>query len=825
MIYFCAQKNRRAAVLASAALNGIDYVEVVGPPGCGTQLHVVFLKDARRLELSATNVALSGDTALKVTTVTPPSEAAPLLLTVQLDVTGDFAPYTLALVAEPGVPDPPDGLDPALSNVDFSFKIGCPTPADCKPSECCPPARHLVPDINYLAKDYEGFRQVMLDRIAVLAPTWRETHAADLGVALVETLAYLADHLSYQQDAVSTEAYVGTARSRISLRRHARLVDYHVREGANARTWVYVELSPDHIQVAVPKGTLFYVRNPGLPVAVSAPGPIATQLASSTQPIFKSLEDAVLHFEQNQMELYTWGDANCCLPAGATSATLVGNLTSLAPGTVLVFEEFVGPKTGNTEDADPSRRWAVRLTRVRTTDYKGRLLSDPLSLSPLSPTVITHVEWAAADALPFPLCLSSTTDAEHHALPVTGVSVCRGNIIPADHGTIVDAERLDGVPVAPPAPASASSCECNSSSLTISARPRYYPQLARGPLTFKAAYDPTIAASGFLSPDSSTVTAQICLQGDDGIDWSVTTDLLSSDAADTHFVPEIERDGSVFLRFGDGVYGRAPSAGQSFTCTYRIGNGTVGNIGRDTLAHVVSDHAEFDSKAIRTVRNPLPASGGIDPETMEHIRQWAPFAFQTQERCVTEGDYGVMATRPGIIQQARGTLRWTGSWHTAFVSVDPVAALTPALLRDTERRMNLLRMMGTDLAVEGAVIVGLRIQLQICVDPDHFAGDVYSALMKVFITGDQCSGKAGLLNAANFSFGASVYASPLIAAAQAIEGVRSASLTRFTRMDDASLDGVTNGFLTVGRLELPRCDNDPNHLDRGLFELRLDGGK
>ncbi len=68
-------------------------------------------------------------------------------------------------------------------------------------------------------------------------PAWTETHAADLGVALVEALAYAADHLSYQQDAVSTEAYIGTARSRISLRRHARLVDYQISEGCNARTW------------------------------------------------------------------------------------------------------------------------------------------------------------------------------------------------------------------------------------------------------------------------------------------------------------------------------------------------------------------------------------------------------------------------------------------------------------------------------------------------------------------------------------------------------------------------------------------------------------
>src|SRR5205807_7109757 len=125
-----------------------------------------------------------------------PSKDQPLTLVLDLDRTGDFSTYTLSLVTGPDNPDPPDGLDPQLASVDFSFKAGCPTPADCLPDNCCPWTLQRPPDINCLAKDYDGFRQAMLDRIAVLAPTWKETHAADLGVALVETLAHADHHLS-----------------------------------------------------------------------------------------------------------------------------------------------------------------------------------------------------------------------------------------------------------------------------------------------------------------------------------------------------------------------------------------------------------------------------------------------------------------------------------------------------------------------------------------------------------------------------------------------------------------------------------------------------
>ena len=36
-----------------------------------------------------------------------------------------------------------------------------------------------------------------------------------------------------------TEAYLDTARRRISVRRHVRLVDYPMHEGCNARAWVH----------------------------------------------------------------------------------------------------------------------------------------------------------------------------------------------------------------------------------------------------------------------------------------------------------------------------------------------------------------------------------------------------------------------------------------------------------------------------------------------------------------------------------------------------------------------------------------------------------
>jgi len=162
-------------------------------------------------------------------------------MVVTVDRPGDFSTYTLCLVDLPE--DAP--FDPRYLCIPFTFKAGCPTELDCAPAPACPPEPRSEPEIGYLARDYASFRRLILDRLSVLVPGWSEHHVPDLGITLVELLAYTADYLSYHQDAVATEAYLDTARQRTSVRRHARLVDYPVHEGCNARAWVHVHTSAD----------------------------------------------------------------------------------------------------------------------------------------------------------------------------------------------------------------------------------------------------------------------------------------------------------------------------------------------------------------------------------------------------------------------------------------------------------------------------------------------------------------------------------------------------------------------------------------------------
>ena len=136
-------------------------------------------------------------------------------MTLRLDRQGDFSTYTLRMVRrdrDDGPVRPHPAFDPRLDRLEFQFRLDCPNPLDCRTPEVCPPPPLQPQAISYLAKDYASFRQLLLDRLAVVMPDWTERHAPDLGIMLVELLAYLGDELSYFQDAVAAEAYLDTAR-------------------------------------------------------------------------------------------------------------------------------------------------------------------------------------------------------------------------------------------------------------------------------------------------------------------------------------------------------------------------------------------------------------------------------------------------------------------------------------------------------------------------------------------------------------------------------------------------------------------------------------
>ena len=842
--YFC-KNQKRSQVLRDSPinLNGIDYLEVLdhdAPDGTEPQrtLLVRMLK-AAPWGLGASNVRIDGGVRVQdihVEWVLRASEASDALvaagqiteneknfflgltdpeqvLVVRTKSDGDYSVYTLRLVLSPTSEEPPADFDPILSQVDFSFKVECPTEFDCESKEVCPPEPADEPVIDYLAKDYASFRKLMLDRLSVILPNWQERSPADIGIAMVEVMAYAGDYLSYYQDAVATEAYLGTARRRTSLRRHARLLDYPMHDGCNARTWVQFQVGAN---TTLEKGVQVLTRVSGQGTRI-APGSSALVQALAQQPVvFETMHRAALFPEHNRMEFYTWGDEECCLPSGSTRATLAGHFPNLKTGDVLIFIEERGVDTGEAADADLAHRHAVRLMEVTPAqDPLGGQILDP----PTEDAVpVTEIAWMAEDALPFPLCLSlvevppeALSPGEPARQPV---SAALGNAVLADYGRTIAGEDV-------PSPAG---------------HRRYRPRLQESNITQRMAYDhdsaQSVAATVTLQQDPRKALPAVELQGD-GTTWVSQRDLLASGRFATEFVVETENDGRAYLRFGDGIFGRPPQASEELMARYRIGNGVAGNIGADALAHVVT------GEGVTGVRNPLPAQGGADPESLEEVRLYAPQAFRTKERAVTEEDYADVAQRHPQVQKAMATRRWTGSWHTMFLTVDrkggrPVDA---AFEEDLRRFLERFRLAGQDLEIDGPHFVALELAFVVCVEPGYFRSEVKEALLEVFSNRDLPNGRRGpstgsgrgFFHPDNFTFGQPVYLSQIVATAMQVPGVRwidtsDRSPNLFKRWGEPAHGEFDKGQIDMGRLEIARLDNDPSLPENGKIDFIMEGG-
>lgn len=180
------------------------------------------------------------------------------------------------------------------------------------------------PRLDYTARDYAGLRRLMLDRLAQLLPEWQGERPADPLTTVVEVLAAMGDYLSYYQDAVATEAYLETARRRLSVRRHARLLDYVLHDGTNARTWVTIKVNED---ICLPQGTVVPTAQPGQPHGL----PMDYAGFPPDTVFFATMEAVSLRKELNDIALPD-------LPDGAVQATLAGPLPeSLNQGRIVIL--------------------------------------------------------------------------------------------------------------------------------------------------------------------------------------------------------------------------------------------------------------------------------------------------------------------------------------------------------------------------------------------------------------------------------------------------------------------------------------------------------
>ena len=80
--------------------------------------------------------------------------------------------------------------------------------------------------IDYLTLDYEGFRQMMINRLKERLPEYTDYSETDMGIVLIELTSHGLDILSYYKDRQALECFLPTARERKNVIMHCKLFGY-----------------------------------------------------------------------------------------------------------------------------------------------------------------------------------------------------------------------------------------------------------------------------------------------------------------------------------------------------------------------------------------------------------------------------------------------------------------------------------------------------------------------------------------------------------------------------------------------------------------------
>jgi len=827
-------KDRRAALLASTSFNGIDFVEIAS--AAQTSLVVHFLNGVPLGTPSAQPTITGGET-IPAVPVLPVSagdwgyDEGHLLLRIRVAAPGDFSTYTLT-IKHPV-------LDAFFDHTAFSCKALCRSDLDCETlPPVCSPVTAEEPPINYLAKDFLSFRQALLDFSALRYPQWQERSEADFGMMFLEALSATADDFSYTQDRIAAEASLTTATQRRSVARHARLVDYEPRPNVSATVMLQFD-------VAVGISEIKHG------IAVSAQGPDGTPIPFETgsglasQPVDpltgaprEPSSGASALWNSGRIVPYWFDDSERCLKAGATQMYVLGHGYAFQPGQQLLIETAAETTADQPlcqivqllAAGDAGGSWAIEecdelFTRaVEPAATKPPFLTCPISPpAGMAPTAVTRIVWRAEDKLSADRDLTRTTVV--------------GNIVPATQGKTISSE-----------PFIITTGTLTTPSTIVRGGPRStLPDGTPGSVATLQLYTLTNAPLAWLSQTSSDGTVlsvpEILLvqHPSSGVPivWSWFRDILDAgefdraytvDAArfrpiqrNSDLTAQYEYDGDAgdTIRFGCNGFGITPDDGDYFTATYRTGLGAAGNVASGAITRLDGSAAVG---GVAAVTNPLPASGGKDPELLDSVRRVAPQEFRTRQfRAVIPTDYAAAAQTLPWVQRAGTVFRWTGSWLTVFTTPDPRGSEQILIGQRTGLidLLNRYRMAGYESYVPDPKFVSLDLAIDLCAEPEAFRGDVLGAVRAAL----SATQPGGFFRADNFTFGQALQRSAIEAAIQHAPGVAGVLCVRlrvrgriagFTEMPDV---------VTVTTDQIIRCDNDPNAPERGSISVNVIGGK
>ncbi len=322
--------------------------------------------------------------------------------------------------------------------------------------------------------------------------------------------------------------------------------------------------------------------------------------------------------------------------------------------------------------------------------------------------------------------------------------------------------------------------------------------LKQDPLTYVSAD----TAEGYAS------TLQVFV---DGVLWHPVIAFDEAGPRDRAYVLTTLSDGKSRVTFGNGTMGaRVPTGENNISAVYRKGAGLAGRLRAGQLSLISSK-----PRALSTVTNPLPSSGGSDGEALEDARDNAPTAMLTLGRIVSLTDFADFARGFAGIAKAFASWSWVAGQKGVFLTVtgdsDAPLALDTGVVPNLAKAIAEASPDGTRVVIGNARVVPFTLSAKLRIDPDFTAEGGSDAVLAQL--------RATLRAAYAFSerkIGAPVRASDLITLMQLVPGIVAVDLDALHRVDQpATLTPILGA-------EVPRRGGEGAQLGAEILVLSAD---
>lgn len=302
--------------------------------------------------------------------------------------------------------------------------------------------------------------------------------------------------------------------------------------------------------------------------------------------------------------------------------------------------------------------------------------------------------------------------------------------------------------------------------------------LRQAPLTYTSADTP--------SGGETTLEARV-----NDLKWKEVPTLFGRGPRERIYITHTDDDQKTTVQFGDGVTGaRLPMGRENVTATYRKGIGLAGLVKASQLSLLMTRPL-----GVKSVINPLAATGAQDPQTLANARANSPLTVLTLDRIVSLRDYEDFARSFSGIAKALAT--WTWNLHARGIYVT-VAGIDGAEV-DQKLHDTLMSAMLTyadahvPITIKSYRPVTFELVADVKVDPDYIEEKVLAAVEAALRSGFSFTARA---------FGQPVTLSEVVSAIQNVAGVVAVDVNKLYRSDEAE---VWNALLGA---EAPQAGDD-----------------